>query len=318
VSHPNALLTVAGRRLLATRVIELGWTVTDAARAAGVSRQTAYKWIGRFVAYGEHGLPDRSSRPARIRERVSARDLRRIWRRRRIGEGPLTISWHTGLAPSTIYGVLARNGQGRLRDRDPQHKTPVVRYEHAAPGDLLHIDVKKLGRLGEGGGWRFGGRVEKKRARGIGTDFVHVAVDDHSRLAYVEVHADERADTVAGFTARAIGYYADHGITVRRLLTDNAMSYYSHAQLAVLEEHGVKRSHTRPYRPQTNGKAERFIRLLLNGWAYRKPYESNRERLAALPRWVFNYNHRRPHGGIGGLPPISRVPGVNNLYGQNS
>ena len=318
MSHPNALLTVAGRRLLATRVIELGWTVTGAARAAGVSRQTAYKWIGRFIADGEHGLRDRSSRPTRVRERVSARDLRRIWRRRRIGEGPLTISWHTGLAPSTIYGVLARNGQGRLRDLDTEPKSPSVRYEHAAPGDLLHIDVKKLGRLGEGGGWRFGGREAKKRARGAGHDFVHVAVDDHSRLAYVEVHADERADTVAGFTERAIAYYADHGITVRRLLTDNAMSYYSHAQLAVLEEHGVRRSHTRPYRPQTNGKAERFIRLMLNGWAYRKPYDNNRERLAALPRWVFNYNHRRPHGGIGGLPPISRVPGVNNLSGQNT
>lgn len=146
---------------------------------------------------------------------------------------------------------------------------------------------------------------------------MHVAVDDHSRVAYVEVHADERADTVAGFTRRAIEHYAAHGTEVKRLLTDNAMSYYSNAQRAVLEEHGVKRSHTRPYRPQTNGKAERFIRLLINGWAYRRPYESNRDRLAPLPRWVLNYNHRRPHGGIGDLPPISRVPGVNNLYGQN-
>ena len=318
MSHRNALLTVAGRRLLCVRISDQGWTVSSAARAAGVSRQTAYKWLRRYFEHGEQGLQDRSSRPARIRQRVSGHDLRRIWRRRAIGEGPLTISWHTGLAPSTIYGVLARNGQGRLRDRNPQPKTPVVRYEHAAPGDLLHIDVKKLGRLGEGGGWRFGGRTAKKRNVGGGFDFVHVAIDDHSRLAYVEVLADERADTVAGFTRRAIGYYAEHGITVKRLLTDNAMSYYSHAQLAVLEEHGVKRSHTRPYRPQTNGKAERFIRLMLNGWAYRRPYESNRERLAALPRWVFNYNHRRPHGGIGGLPPISRVPGVNNVYGQNS
>ena len=318
MSHPNALLTVAGRRLLANRVIKLGWTVSGAARAAGVSRQTAYKWIGRFLADGESGLSDRSSRPARIRERVSAQDLRRIWRRRRIGEGPLTISWHTGLSPSTIYGVLARNGQGRLRDRDREPKVPAMRYEHDAPGDLLHIDVKKLGRLGEGGGWRFGGRAAKKRNVGGGFDFVHVAIDDHSRLAYIEVHADERADTVADFTARSIAFYADHGITVRRLLTDNAMSYYSNAQLAVLDEHGVKRSHTRPYRPQTNGKAERFIRLLINGWAYRKPYESNGERLAALPGWLFNYNHRRPHGGIGGLPPISRVPSVNNVSGRNS
>lgn len=317
MSHPNALLTVEGRRLLVTRVIQLGWTVTAAAQAAGVSRQTAYKWIGRYTADGDQGLRDRSSRPVRTRERVSARDLRRIWRRRRIGEGPLTIPWHTGLAPSTIYDVLARNGQGRLCDLDREPKAPAMRYEHAAPGDLLHIDVKKLGRLGEGGGWRFGGRAEKKRNIGGGFDFIHVAIDDHSRLAYVEVHTDERADTVAGFTARAIDYYAGHGITVRRLLTDNAMSYSSHAQRAVLEEHGVVRSHTRPYRPQTNGKAERFIRLMLNGWAYRKPYQSNRERLAALPGWMFNYNHRRPHGGIGGLPPISRVPGVNNLYGQN-
>jgi transposase InsO family protein len=318
VSHRNALLTFAGRKLICARVVESGWTVSAAARAAGVSRQTAHKWLRRFSEYGQPGLHDRSSRPIRIRERVSPRDIRRIWRRRRQGEGPLTISWHTGIARSTIYGVLARNGQGRLRDLDREPKAPAVRYEHGAPGDLLHIDVKKLSRLGDGGGWRFGSRAGTKRNRGGGFDFVHVSVDDHSRLAYVEVHADEKADTVAGFTARAIAYYSSHGIMVRRLLTDNAMSYYSHAQLAVLAEHGVARSHTRPYRPQTNGKAERFIRLLINGWAYRRPYESNGERLAALPRWVFNYNHRRPHGGIGGLPPISRVPGVNNLYGQNN
>ncbi len=318
MSHPNALLTVPGRRLLCRRVLEHDWTVTHAARAAGVSRQTAHKWLRRFFEHGEGGLADRSSRPARVRERVSPRDIRRIWRRRRLGEGPLTISWHTGIAPSTIYGVLARNGQGCLRDLDREPKAPAVRYEHTAPGDLLHIDVKKLGRLGEGGGWRFGGRVAKRRNVGGGFDFLHVAIDDHSRLAYVEVLQDERADTVAGFTARSIAYYAEHGITVRRLLTDNAMSYYSKAQRAVLDDLGVARSHTRPYRPQTNGKAERFIRLLINGWAYRKPYESNGERLAALPRWVFNYNHRRPHGGIGGLPPISRVSGVNNVSGQNS
>jgi transposase InsO family protein len=316
VSHPNAPLTVVGRRLLCSRITELGWTVTDAAAAAGISRQTAHKWLRRFLRCGEAGLCDRSSRPTRVRERVSAADVARIWRRRRQREGPLAISWNTGIPRSTVYAVLARNGQGRLVDLDREPKAPVVRYEHAAPGDLIHIDVKKLGRLGEGGGWRFGGRVAKKRARGIGCDFVHVAIDDHSRLAYVEVHDDERADTVAEFTRKAIEHYASHGIEVKRLLTDNAMSYYSHAQLAVLEEHGVKRSHTRPYRPQTNGKAERFIRLLINGWAYAKPYDNNRERLSALPRWIFNYNHRRPHGGIGGLPPISRVPGVNNLCGQ--
>jgi len=318
VSHPNAPLTVLGRRLLCTRITQLDWTVTDAARAAGISRQTAHKWLRRFVSCGEAGLHDRSSRPARTRERISARDVARIWRRRRQKEGPLTISWKTGIPRSTVYAVLARNGQGRLRELDREPKVPAVRYEHAAPGDLIHIDVKKLGRLGEGGGWRFGGRVAKKRNVGGGFDFVHVAIDDHSRLAYVEVHEDERAETVAGFTERAIGHYGSHGITVKRLLTDNAMSYYSHAQIAVLEAHDVKRSHTRPYRPQTNGKAERFIRLLINGWAYAKPYDSNEERLAALPRWTFNYNHRRPHGGIGGLSPISRVPGVNNVYGQYS
>ena len=316
MSHPNAPLTVLGRRLLCTRITELGWTVTDAARAAGISRQTAHKWLRRFSLWGEPGLHDRSSRPARVRERVGARDIRRIWRRRRQKEGPLAISWNTGIPRSTVYAVLARNGHGRLREVDHEPAAPAVRYEHAAPGDLIHIDVKRLGRLGEGGGWRFGGRVAKNRARGIGCDFLHVAIDDHSRLAYVEVHADERAETVAGFTKRAIEHYTSLGIEVRRLLTDNAMSYYSHAQLAVLESYGVKRSHTRPYRPQTNGKAERFIRLLINAWAYAKPYDSNRERLAALPRWVFNYNHRRPHGGIGGLPPISRVPGVNNVSGQ--
>jgi len=223
VSHPNALLTVPGRKLLCSRVTESDWSVTAAAHAAGVSRQTAHKWLRRFLDDGDRGLIDRSSRPARVRERVSPKDLRRIWRRRRLGEGPLMISWHTGLARSTIYGVLARNGQGRLRDLDREPKTPSVRYEHAAPGDLIHIDVKKLGRLGDGGGWRFGGREVKKRARGIGHDFVHIAIDDHSRFSYVEVHEDERADTVAAFTARAVAHYAEHGIEVRRLLTDNAI-----------------------------------------------------------------------------------------------
>ncbi len=184
-----------------------------------------------------------------------------------------------------------------------------VRYEHAAPGDLLHIDVKKLGRLGEGGGWRFGGRVAKKRNVGGGFDFVHVAVDGHSRLASRQGSPRREADTIAGFTRRAIEHYADHGITVRRLLTDNAMSYYSHAQLAVLGEYSVARSHTRPYRPQASGKAERIIRLLINGWAYRKPYDSNGERLSALHGWGSTTITGVLHGGIGGLPLISRVPG---------
>ena len=316
MSHPNALLTPAGRETLASRVVKHGWTVTDAAFAAGVSRQTAHKWIGRYRAEGKGGLSDRSSRPARTRPRISARDIRRIWRRRRLGEGPLQISWNTGIPASTVYAVLARNGQGRLSARECQMKEKAVRYEHAHPGDLLHIDVKKLGRLGDGGGWRFGGRENKKRARGIGWDFVHVAVDDHSRFAYVEVLPDERGETVAGFTSRAVRHFGDRGVTVRRVLTDNAKAYSSVLQLAALTLHGVKRSNTRPYRPQTNGKAERFIRLLINSWAYKKPYESNRERLAALPGWIFNYNHRRPHGGIGGLPPVSRVPGDNNVSGQ--
>ena len=316
MSHPNAPLTVTGRRLLCIRVTELDWTVTAASLAAGVSRQTAHKWLRRFGEHGDGGLRDRSSRPAHIRKRVSPRDIRRIWRRRRLREGPLTISWHTGLARSTIYAVLARNGQSRLCDLDRAPRPPAVRYEHPHPGDLLHIDVKKLGRLGEGGGWRFGGRENKKRNRGGGWDFLHVAVDDHSRLAYIEVHADETARTVAGFTERAISFYADHGITVRRVITDNALAYSSLLQRALLTAYGIGRIHTRPYRPQTNGKAERFIRTLINSWAYTKPYDSNEERLAALPRWTFNYNHRRPHGGIGGPPPISRVPGVNNVYGQ--
>jgi len=228
------------------------------------------------------------------------------------------ISWHTGIPASTVYAVLARNGQGRLGDRERAAEQRSVRYEHPHPGDLVHIDVKKLGRIGDGGGWTFGGRENKKRGHGTGWDYVHVAVDDHSRLAYAEVHSDERGETVAGFTSRAIGYYASHGITVKRVLTDNAFSYSSLAQRAALALDGVKRSHTRSYRPQTNGKAERFIRLLINGWAYKKPYASNGERLEALPAWIFNYNHRRPHGGIGGLPPISRVPGVNNVSGQYS
>jgi transposase InsO family protein len=315
VPHPNARLTVHGRQLLCERVIACGWTVKSAAGAAGVSTQTAHKWLRRFRECGD--LSDRSSRPRRLRPRVDAKTIAAIYRRRTLREGPQFISWRTGIPRSTVYAVLARNGLGRLSDIDREPPEPSIRYEHAAPGDLVHIDVKRLGRLGQGGGWRFGGRIAKRRARGIGHDYIHVAVDDHSRLAYTEAHPDEGAETVAAFTARAIAFYADHGITVRRILTDNAKAYGAKVQLATLAEHGVARSHTRPYRPQTNGKAERFIRIMLNGWAYRKPYDNNEERLAALPRWVVNYNHRRPHGGLGGLPPISRGPRLNNVSGQN-
>jgi len=314
VHHRNARLTVHGRELLCIRVYQYDWQVKDAAAAAGVSEQTGHKWLRRFRECGD--LADRSSRPHRLRPRVDAQTIARIFRRRSLREGPLFISWETGIPRSTVYAVLVRNGLSRLRDLDREPPEPPLRYELAAPGDLVHIDVKKLGRLGPGGGWRFGGRAAKKRHRGIGHDFIHVAVDDHSRLAYTEVHDDERAETVAGFTERAIAFYASPGITVKRVLTDNAMSYYSKAQLAVLAEHEVTRSHTRPYRPQTNGKAERFIRLMLRAGRTASPTTTTRSAFLALLGWIFNYNHRRPHGGLGGLPPISRVPGLNNVSGQ--
>jgi transposase InsO family protein len=296
-------LTVHGRLLVAERV-QSGWSVREAALAAGVSRQTAGKWVARYRQLGESGLVDASSRPHRLRERVPERRARRIIKARlRHRRGPHWLSWKLRVARSTIYAVLRRFGLSKLRARPTE---PVIRYEWSHPGDLVHMDVKKLGRIPDGGGWRVHGRLGCRKSGG-GWDYVHVAIDDHSRLGYAEILGDERGLTAAGFASRALEFFECAGITVSRVLTDNGMCYRSDAFLDVLHARGIVVRKTRPYHPQTNGKAEAFIKIITNEWAYAEPYADNRERAEMLDPFLRYYNLTRPHGGIGGATPISRV-----------
>jgi transposase InsO family protein len=318
MAHGNARLNVFGRELLCRRIAEQGWNISAAAEAAGVSRTTASKWLRRYRDEGLAGLEDRSSRPRRLRARVAPAALRRIYRRRRLREGPHRISWETGIARSTVYRVLARNGLSRLAVLGREPRPPALRYEHARPGDLLHLDTKRLGRIGPGGGKRFRGWTHAHEHRGIGHEVVHVAVDDHSRLAYAEVRPDETAASTAAFAANALAFYAAHGVTVQRVLTDNAFCYTSRAFLAELTQEGISPRRTRPYRPQTNGKAEAFVKTLVNGWAYARPYSSSSERTTQLQHFLTRYNHFRPHGGLDGLPPIARILAANNVCGKNN
>ena len=312
MAHPNARLTPRGRALLADR-IRLGWTITAAARAAGISRQSGSKWWWRARA-GE--LNDRSSRVHR-QARAHGPDVvaavcnRRLERRL----GPDGLAWETGLARSTVYGLLRRHGLARLDRLGP--RPTVIRYERERPGELVHLDTKQLGRIGAGGGHRIHGRSELVRHRGIGWNRVHVAIDDHSRLAYAEELADESPATTIGFLDRTRDFFAGHGILIERVLTDNGNAYRSRDFLAACADRGISPRRTRPYRPQTNGKAERFIRTLLGEWAYARPFQTTVERSASLPAYLDFYNRDRPHWSLAGQPPISRTP-VNNLTGKNT
>jgi transposase InsO family protein len=301
---------------LVERVLELGWTVTMAAEAQGCSAATGHKWLRRFRAEGPDGLQDRSSRPHRSPTRLShAREqaiLQRRWSRL---EGPHQIAWALGEAPSTVHRVLRRLGASRLADIDRPTRV-VVRYERDRPGELVHVDIKKQGRIPAGGGWRVHGRAAvHSRHRGDGYDFVHAAVDDRSRLAYAEILPDERKETAAGFMTRALGFYADHGIRVERVLTDNGSCYRSRDFAQVLAGAGVAHRRTRPYRPQTNGKVERFNLTLKWGWAYAQPYETNASRTAELEHWLHHYNYHRPHMALSGRAPITAV---NNVPGKHN
>lgn len=306
MAHRNARLTPHGRLLLCRRIEIEGWRVAEAAAAAGVSRQTAGKWLARWRREGTPGLVDRSSRPLRIALRVVGALLRRVvllrLTRRR---GPAWIAWRTELAPATVYRALRRRGLHRLRALEPREA--VVRYCWPHAGDLVHLDTKRLGRIGPGGGKRFGGPQLKHRHEGIGWDYAHVAVDDATRLAYAEELADERGESAAAFLARALAFFAGHGIEVRRLLTDNGSCYRSGAFAAVAAGRGLVHWHTQPYRPQTNGKAEAFVKIVQNGWAYKRPYDSTAERIAALPGFLRYYNGYRPHGGLDGDTPLGRL-----------
>ena len=305
--HRNAKLTPAGRRLLVDRIAS-GRPVAHVAAEMGVARQTAHRWWRRFVAEGESGLQDRSCRPRRSPRRTPRALERRIERlRRRQKLGPVRIGYRLGLAASTVYRVLCRLGLQRLSWLDRPTGRVIRRYEHLHPGDLLHMDIKKLGRIPPGGGWRAHGRGRAGARQRVGYAYIHSAVDDHSRLAYSEVLADERAVTVVAFWRRALAWFADRGVTAQAVLTDNGSAYRSADFARACLAAGIRHRRTRPYRPQTNGKVERFNRTLLEEWAYVRVYRSEQARTAALARWLHHYNHHRGHTALGGLPPVSRV-----------
>ena len=312
MAHRNARLTPL-TRLELVREVAAGWPQAEVARRFRVSRHTVAKWLRRFREEGAAGLDDRRSAPRSHPRRTPPELERRICAVRRTqGFGPHRIQWALVVARSTVYAVLKRYGLHRL-DRLHRVTREPVRYEHAVAGDLLHLDVKKLGRIPEGGGKRIAPGFAETRSgprpgRSLGLEYLHVAVDDHSRYAYVAALPDERAATCAAFLERALAAFCRRGVRVRGVLTDNAKAYtVARRFLEAAAAADVQLSHTRPYRPQTNGKAERFIQILQDEWAYARPYRSNAERLRELPRWLYRYNHRRPHGGVGGAVPASRL-----------
>jgi len=317
MGHANARLTVHGRRLAVDRV-DAGHRVADVAAQLGCSRTTIYKWVARHRAEGPTGLVHRSSRPHRCPRQISPELQAAVIRLRASSRrGQDWIAAELGACPATVGRVIRRAGLPRLAELDALTGARVRRvgrsarrYERAAPGELIHVDVKKLGRIPEGGGWRIHGRSRRpKRGHGLGFDYVHSAVDDHTRLAYTEIHPDERGTTCAGFLTRAAAFFAAHGIEpIQRVMTDNAFAYrHSHAFAAALATLGARQVFIRPHCPWTNGKVERFNRTLLREWAYAQPFTSNRQRAQALTDWLAYYNHRRRHSGLGGLPPISRL-----------
>ncbi len=330
MSHANAALTPRARLRMARLIVEQGWPPARAAERYDVSWRTATKWAKRYRDEGPAGMADRSSRPHRRPNRTPAPVVRKIVHLRRNHRlGPVAIADQLGLAASTVHAVLVRCRLNRLSHIDRATGEPVRRYEHHAPGDLLHVDVKKLGNVPDGGGWRYLGRVQGKRNRNttagaarnkyhhpvIGTAFVHTVIDDHSRVAYAEIHDDETAATATGVLRRAVAWFAARGVTTRRVLSDNGSCYRSHAWRDTCGELGITAKKTRPYRPQTNGKIERFHRTLADGWAFAKFYNSEKARRAALPAFLHDYNHHRPHTAIGKAAPITRL---TNLAGHHN
>ncbi len=315
--HGNAPFGPKGRAIMVKRVVDLDWSLTEAAEAAGVSERTAGKWVKRYREEGEAGLLDRSSAPHAVPGRTPEDRVAAIAALRRVRMTGSEIAECLGMALSTVSAVLTRIGLGRLSRLEPLE--PPNRYERERPGELVHIDVKKLGVIAKGAGHRISGnRGPGQRARGAGWEFVHVCVDDATRLAYVEVLPDEKAKTAVGFLRRAIAFYAAHGIQAQRLMTDNGPAYRSIAHVVACKALGIRHIRTRPYRPRTNGKAERFIRTMLGGWAYGAIYRDSRERTAALSGWLDFYNWRRPHGSLSHRPPGARLAELNNVAGTYS
>jgi transposase InsO family protein len=323
--HANAALSLNKRRLLVERVLEREWTLTKAAEAAEVSVRCARKWVGRYRVEGQAGLLDRSSAPHRQPTRTDEQRVQAIAALRRLRFTGPEIAEVLGMALSTVSGILTRIGMGKLGRLGLE---PVERYERARPGELIHIDVKKLGRIEGGAGHRVTGKrgrytgmrtdAEGARRNTVGWEFVHIAIDDCTRLAYAEVLADEKATTAIGFLARAIAFFERHGMTVEQLLTDNGSAYRSTIHAIACRALGIKHLRTRPRRPQTNGKAERFIRTMLAGWAYGAIYRNSSDRTAALDGWLYHYNHHRRHSALAHKPPIARLNERTNLLGTYS
>ena len=313
--HANARTCPHSRQLAVRRLEQEGWTLTRAAEAAGVSVRTISKWRRRYRAEGEEGLLDRSSAPAWIPQRTPEERVQAIALLRRERLTGWEIAERLGMPLSTVSTVLARIGLGRLSRLEPPE--PPNRYQRERPGELVHIDVKKLGRIGRPGHRVNGNR--RTRSRGIGWEYVHVAVDDATRLAYVEVLEDEKAVTAVAFLRRAVAHFADHGIRVERVMTDNGSCYRAIVHALACRALGIRHLRTRPYRPRTNGKAERFIRTMLGGWAYGAIYQNSTQRQRALPAWLDYYNRRRPHGSLSRQAPIERLHSLrNNLIGSYS
>ena len=318
--HANSALSLKGRRQLCRRVVDEQWTLTQAAEAAEVSVRCARKWVGRYRSEGGLGLLDRSSAPSSIPHRTSEERVQAIAALRRLRFTGPEIAELLGMALSTVSGVLTRIGMGKLGRLGLE---PPRRYERERPGELIHIDVKKLGRIQGGAGHRVTGHRHYNPKRGprgaerrtVGWECVHVAIDDCTRLAYAEVLGDEKAVTVVAFLKRAVEFFARHGMTVEQLLTDNGSGYRSMIHAIACRTLGVRHLRTRAYRPQTNGKAERFIRTLLSGWAYGAVYRTSADRTAALDGWLWTYNHHRRHSALGHKPPIARLLERTNLLG---
>jgi transposase InsO family protein len=332
VSHANAALTPRARLRLALLVVEGGWTYAAAAKMFMVSARTAKKWADRFRAEGAAGMVDRSSRPHTSPTKTTPQVVRRIvklrWRQRL---GPVQIAGRLGVPASTVHTVLTRCRINRLSHIDRVTGEPLRRYEHDYPGSLIHVDVTKFANIPDGGGHRFMSRQLSRRnarrtaqrtghrgkgyAPKIGIAFVHTVIDDHSRVAYAEICTDEKAATAIAVLQRAVAWFADHGVTVERVLSDNGAAYKSYAWRDACTQLRITSKRTRPYRPQTNGKIERFHRTLADGWAYARHYESSEHRNAALHGWLHFYNHHRAHSAIGGQPPVTRL---TNLPGHHN
>ena len=314
--HRNAPLSETGRLRLARCVVDDGWGLRRAAERFQVSPTTAKRWADRYRQLGTAGMADRSSRPRTSPRRTPTRTERRIIKVRVLRRwGPARIAFLLGLNPATVHRVLTRYRLPRLAHLDRATGRVIRRYEHAAPGDLIHVDIKKLGNIPDGGGHQMLGRAAGRKNRsGVGYAYLHNAVGDHSRLAYTEILADETKETATAFWTRAHKFFTDAGITVHRVLTDNGACYRSHPWRDVLAEAGITHKRTRPYRPQTNGKVERYNRTMLEEWAYARPYTSEQERRAAFPAWLHTYNHHRGHTALNGSPPASRIPNLTGQY----